>query len=59
MNPLVLAIGPTLISEIGQGIRQYLEHKRQQRALQDQARRLDALEAQVAALSARRTRKKP
>lgn len=58
MNPLLLVIAPTLISEIGQGVRQHLEHKRQQRAVQDQAYRIAALEAQVAELAVSRSEKK-
>ena len=50
-NPLLAAALPTLITEIGQGIRQHLEYRRQQKAIRDQAERIDALEAKVGALS--------
>lgn len=50
MNPLLLAAAPALVSEVGQGVRQYLEHRRQ-RAASDQAARIAALEEKVAALA--------
>jgi hypothetical protein len=49
-NPLLAAALPTLITEIGQGIRQHLEYHRQQKAIKDQSARIDALEAKVSDL---------
>lgn len=57
MQALLIAAIPTLLSEVGQAVRQHLEHRRQQKAIASQAARIDALEAKVEALSQRRKAK--
>ncbi len=51
MNQLLIAALPTLVTQIGEGIRQHLEYRRQQKAIKDQSVRIDRLEAKVAEIA--------